>query len=1016
MTSSAVQTKHLSFCSASILFLSCFSGFASTNPAWLTRVWQTDDGLPDNNVSAIVQGADDYLWAVTPAGLTRFDGVHFSIFPIENFTTLAVPHVRDVLCSRAGVLWVASDGGTVIGLNPDFSTVQFSQTDLPKHVPHALAESGDGSIWLGYNATPWPDYSKSIYRINGGKVTCFTAKEGVPSGPFYSLTADGCGNVWVAKGNRIAVFRDGKFETITGLQRAPCLGATHTNAIWFAEGASLYRCDTDGNLRDCGRMFQNSSGSAVTALLEDSGGAVWIGTDGNGLFRYDRPGFERVEVSHSSILSLAEDREGNIWVGTAGSGLDRICARGIRLEAVGNDPISAQVHSITQDTHGVLWGVTEDGTIVSRINGQWAPGFTNLPIAGAITCVAADHAGGIWAGTPEGKILHLANGVCVTWDTQWNKKNGGINPSVRALLSPSNGNLWIVGVSMVSFLKDGHLRNLRLPPHIRSISAIAEDASGNFWIGANATLVRFDGAHLVDETPGPLTATHAICSLYGTADGSMWVGTRGGGLLRFYNGHFSHITDVQGLFNDFISQIVADDHGWLWFGSDHGIFKIRQREFTQTIMDPTIPLHPIVYGKNEGLDSLDAIYSTAPPYVLPNAIQSTDRRIWMLTYSGVVVADPKLLTESQGPPPVLITQVVKDGQTIASYGGVTYTNTVADLKTLGIPLSLPPSYWHLEFDFTAFHFRAPENVRFRYQLGGFDQSWIETGTERTASYSRLGAGNYQFRVEACVGDGSWSQTPATVSFSVAPFFWQTWWFCLGTFSLFSLSLIAIVRYISIRRMRLKLRAIEKQAAVERERGRIARDIHDDLGNRLTEIQLLTGLAQRNRAPEKNINHVQEISSAAEHATDALDEIVWAINPRNDTLPDLISYVEEFARDFLRMAEIKCRVDLPQHPPPKPVSAEVRHNLFLVIKESLNNIVRHANATEVVLRILITDESISVVIEDNGRGFNDGAKGGGANGLENMQQRISEIGGQFHIKTAAGAGTSIFFAGPWLAKK
>jgi signal transduction histidine kinase len=428
-------------------------------------------------------------------------------------------------------------------------------------------------------------------------------------------------------------------------------------------------------------------------------------------------------------------------------------------------------------------------------------------------------------------------------------------------------------------------------------------------------------------------------------------------------------------------------------------------------------VRPIVYSKNEGLISQEAVFSTAPPTILPRAIQGREGRLWMLMHSGAVVADPKILPESFAPPPVLLTQVTVDGQAIASYAGVESGHYVTNLKTLNAPLRLPPSHRHLEFNFTAFHFSAPERIHFRYQLTGFDTNWIDTGTARAADYSRLTAGDYEFRVEASAADGPWSEAAFTLPFAVAPFFWQTMSFRVSLSLFLVLVVIAVVRYISFRRLRLELREMEKQAAVERERGRIARDIHDDLGNRLTEIQLLAGLAQRNRAtPEKAVTQVHDISSAARQATDALDEIVWAINPRNDTLPHLINYLGQFTADFMRTAGIRCRMDLPENPPAKSVSAEVRHNLFLAVKEALSNIAHHSGATEVSLLILVTEESLSVIIQDNGRGFNGEVKSNGADGLENMRQRIAEIGGQFRVQSKPGAGASVFFSGLWLARK
>jgi signal transduction histidine kinase len=225
-------------------------------------------------------------------------------------------------------------------------------------------------------------------------------------------------------------------------------------------------------------------------------------------------------------------------------------------------------------------------------------------------------------------------------------------------------------------------------------------------------------------------------------------------------------------------------------------------------------------------------------------------------------------------------------------------------------------------------------------------------------------------------------------------------------------LITLVRYISFRRLQSRIRLLEQQAALDRERARIARDLHDHLGGTLTQMTLQMELALRNGAkPEKIEGHVQKSLSAARQAIQSLDETVWAVNPGNDTLPHLVNYIGEYAVEFLNSAGIRCRADLPEQLPSQPVPADVRHNLFLAIKESLNNVVRHANASEVFLRAEIKNGSLKFSIADNGHGFNPAQNKLCADGLNNMRQRMTEIGGEFEIESTD-SGTKISFICPW----
>ena len=981
----AIRLARLQFGAGLILLLSGFLAPASTNSTWFTRTWTTDDGLINNNIQAIAQGPDGYLWVASSVGLMQFDGIQFSPFPIESFTGSVDNHISTMLSDRAGVLWIATTGGKVIGLKPDLSKVTFPKISRSIGVPLNLAEDAAGSLWLGY--------ANAICRITAGQVTRFAAKEGVPSGEFHSLINDGAGNIWLAKGNQICLFKDGKFQHVLSMS-ARCLAATPANAVWFVTDDHLWTCDTDRVARDHG-AFPDLAHATRRALLEDHNGAVWIGTDGHGLIHYDQSGFQKIGTFYSFIYTLAEDSEGNLWVGTDGEGLNRISLSDVYLESV---PASERIESICEDNNGSLWGSTYDGMLASRIDGKWTPVFTNAPFAGTVATIAANRHGGIWFGTRDGKLLQLDN-------TNYSTVQTNVCDSIRALLPTSKGDLWILGINSLHCLQGGQLVNPTLPREVDRFSAIAEDSKGNIWVGARGVVMCFNGKNFVDETPYLPISNRAICCLYPDPGGGVWISCGGVGLLRFKNEKVSQIGVEQGLPNNYIAQTVADNRGWVWFCSDHGIFKIRRKGLEQAFADHGVHLHPIIYGRNEGL-TLEALFSSSS-VSLPLALHSRDGQVWLLTRTGVVVANPKVFSENCPSLPVLLTRVEGDGRTIAAHGNVTSTQTVANLITSNVPLQLPPSHRHLEFDFTAFHFGAPENIQFRYELAGFDNDWIEAGTQRSANYSRLTAGHYLFRVAACVGDGQWNESPTALALTVTPFFWQTWWFCLGTLLLFTSSVIAIVRYVSFRSFQAKMYLLKQRAALDKERTRIARDLHDDLGGSLSLAALTLEMTQREPKDWELMNEkIQHCTTLVRRAALSVDEIVWAINPHNDTLRYLVDYFSQFAVELLHSADILCLVELPDDIPNQQISPEVRNNLWLVVKETLNNVTRHAHASEVCLRVTVSENQLAISIKDDGCGFEPPPENASCDGLRNMRQRMEEIGGQFRTDSRPGAGTHI----------
>jgi signal transduction histidine kinase len=547
------------------------------------------------------------------------------------------------------------------------------------------------------------------------------------------------------------------------------------------------------------------------------------------------------------------------------------------------------------------------------------------------------------------------------------------------------------------------LDTVELPSGTEGIRAMAEDATGDIWLGTSrGHLLRVHNNALTDETPAGTNPPPSIRALCATSDGSLWLGYASGGLGRLREGRFSRITSNQGLYDGHISQIIEDGLGWLWLGSAHGIFKVRLQELAAVAEGRTTRVLPVLCGQGEGLHRLEANFG----YV-PGVLRGRDGRLWMPTLTGLVLLDPARLGDKLERPAVLLKRVTADGRTLARYGGVLPVRSIPDLAGPSMALRLPPQHRRLEFEFTALSFAAPENVRFQYQIEGLDDGWVDAGSQRSATYSRLAPGQYRFRLRACNSQGVWNESGPGLVFAVEPFFWQTWWFGTSAAAGLTCLVFATVRYVLLRNLRLRLRAAEQQAALEKERTRIARDIHDDIGNLLTKTMLLSRLVQRDCSePAKTGEHARQIASTVEQVTNSLDEIVWAVNPRNDTLPQLVDYIGQFAVDFVHTAGIRCRVDLPDHPPHRPVSAEVRHGLFLVVKEALNNAVRHAGASEIVLHIAVTGEVLTITVQDAGRGFSPEAESGGGNGLRNMRQRVEEIGGIFQLESRSGEGTRV----------
>jgi signal transduction histidine kinase len=315
-------------------------------------------------------------------------------------------------------------------------------------------------------------------------------------------------------------------------------------------------------------------------------------------------------------------------------------------------------------------------------------------------------------------------------------------------------------------------------------------------------------------------------------------------------------------------------------------------------------------------------------------------------------------------------------------------------------VTLAPTAEQLEIRFTSLNFSAPKNARsgarFKWQLEPRDKNSTEVGGgDRVVHFNRLFPGRYRFHVTACNEDGVWNRTGAVLDIIVQPPFWQTRSFLISA-SLAVLGLLAGTIYlVSTAKLKRQVRTLHQKELIEKERARIARDLHDQIGANLTQVALLGEMAELDRElPGEVEEHARQICATARETTRSLDEIVWAVNPSNDTLEGLANYAGKYAQDYFALAGIRYRAELPTQLPPVAILPEVRHNVFLAFKEAVNNVVKHSRATEARVKLELGPEQFILSVADNGCGVGEVSPQTLRNGLKNMRRRLLDVGGEF----------------------
>jgi signal transduction histidine kinase len=525
------------------------------------------------------------------------------------------------------------------------------------------------------------------------------------------------------------------------------------------------------------------------------------------------------------------------------------------------------------------------------------------------------------------------------------------------------------------------------------VHAVLETRAGDLWVAAGPSGLwrRHDGKwkRVNDETG--LRDFTAAAILEGS-NGDIWIGSLGQGLARYRDGRLAVWRQEDGLISATIVQILEDLTGNLWLGTDAGLQRIALAALTEE-RKPTPS--GVVLGtritREEGLPT--------PQFSGEHgnlAVRMPDGVLWFSLASGVVRIDPRDFVQP-------ITQPVIRIQSASSPKGEMW-NT--EFFAANQAITLAPGTGSLQISFTSPRFGAPEKMRFRYRMVGLENAWQETPGLRTANYASLPPGSYRFEVESASLDGTWSPEPAVLDVVVQAFFWQTWQFRLAL-SLLTLGASALlIRKWSARRLQRRMAALMQERRVERERARIAQDLHDELGASLTEINFLGTMAADSVGDNPVRKKMEGIAERAQRMAKALDEIVWTVNPDNDTLSSTANYLTSRTQESLRTANIRCRLEIAEDLPQITLDSQVRHHLLMAVNEAVNNVMKHSGSHDCTLSLDVHDGNIIVGIRDTGCGFDPENIREGRNGIANLGRRLVAMGGSSYVESTLGEGSYV----------
>lgn len=940
-----------------IVFIFLLAGIVHTLEAQILpfRTYSIENGLSESVVNELIQDQEGYMWIGTSYGLNRFDGINFKNYYNED--GLLDNDISALYEDNNGQLWIGTNSGVNVMRADSLHTLP-ELRPLESSTILAIYQDQYGEFWFATDG-------EGVWNFDGESgLSQYRAIHGLGGDRVRDIVEDEEGTLWFATREGLTKLESGNFRTYSekhGLpdNRLRDLELDSDGSLWVASRGGF--CKLEDEEFDCFTEENGLINNRVQSISIDNTGNLWLGTEEGASYFSDGEftNFSIDEGLDNNIIHVTYlDREGLIWFGTFGGGISAFLGNQFHNYTVEQGLPNNVITSITEDQTGQYWIGTYGGGISNIRDGEIVNyRDSNGLVDNKVYMIRSDDQNRLLIGTRWGLSIYDGN--------DFHNYNETVLPArkIRSLLKPEQSSgIWLgtYGDGIIRF-EDGQFERITEEDGLadNTVMSLEETDDGSIWIATYGGISKFDESGFTNYSIRDGLPNNGVLDILKDNSGQLWFATYGG-IARFDDGNFETITGRDGLPDEVCYFIEQDNRGIYWIGTNNGVVRFDYESYQAKEETEHKQAFKLI-TQDQGL--------VANEMNAGASYKDSRGHLWFGSVGGITVFNPEEERVNVSPPVVHIESMQVSGETIPIESN----------------LEIGSDNQNITFEFIGISFTAPEQVHYRYRLRNSGEGWQHTD-QRSVRYSTLPSGEYIFQVRAQNSDGQWSENIASVQFSVLAPFWLQWWFiALVVITLIGILLFAYNHY-----------RIRKMVEIERMRVRIASDLHDDVGSALTEIALQSDFLQTMEVPADLEDSLKQIGNQSRKIVSSLDDIVWSIDARNDTVGDLTDRMQDYVNNVLPDKEIKYHFEGNMQ---EKLKVSWKENIYLIFKEAINNISKHSNADRIDITLSTNGNGFLMSVKDNGTVATNERKTG--QGLHNMKMRAKRIDADINLNQNGG---------------